>query len=79
MITIVTDSSSYLTQAEAAALGVVMVPMSYSIGRAVYPEAFVDKGESTRKFEKVRAASIAWSEGDPRRAGRRDNPIVVWQ
>lgn len=44
-----------------------------------YPEAFVDKGESTRKFEKVRAASIAWSEGDPRRAGRRDNPIVVWQ
>lgn len=43
-----------------------------------HPEAFVDKGGSTRKFEKVRAASIAWSEGDPRRAGRRDNPIVVW-
>ena len=50
MITIVTDSSSYLTQAEAAALGVVMVPMSYSIGRAVYPEAFVDR---ERRFEHI--------------------------
>ena len=50
MITIVTDSSSYLTQAEAAALGVVMVPMSYSIGRVVYPEAFVDR---ERRFEHI--------------------------
>ena len=50
MITIVTDSSSYLTQAEAAALGVVMVPMNYSIGRAVYPEAFVDQ---ERRFEHI--------------------------
>ena len=43
LITIVTDSSSYLTQAEASAMGVVMVPMSYSLGRAVYQEDFVDR------------------------------------
>ena len=50
MIAIVTDSSSYLSQAEAAALGVVMVPMFYSIGRVVYPETFVDK---ERRFEHI--------------------------
>ena len=26
----------------------------------------------------VKAASIAWSKGDPKRAKRDDNPIVVW-
>ena len=55
MIAIVTDSSSYLTQAEATALGVVMVPMSYSLGRAVYPEAFVDR---ERRFEHIGLCSI---------------------
>lgn len=43
MIAIVTDSSSYLTQAEAAALGVVMVPMSYSAAGSSYQENFVDQ------------------------------------
>lgn len=27
---------------------------------------------------KVKATSIAWSDGDPKRAKRDDNPIVVW-
>ena len=43
-----------------------------------HPEAFVDPGENEKKFEKVRATSIAWSEGNPRKASRPDNPIVVW-
>ena len=29
-------------------------------------------------IDKVNASSIAWSDGDPRRAKRDDNPIVVW-
>lgn len=28
--------------------------------------------------EKVKASSIAWSDGDPRRKNRDDNPVVVW-
>ncbi len=39
-----------------------------------HPEVFGDG----RQAEKVRAASIAWSEGDPRKAKRKDNPIVAW-
>lgn len=29
-------------------------------------------------IEKIKATSIAWSDGDPKRANRDDNPIVVW-
>ena len=29
-------------------------------------------------IEKVKATSIAWSDGDPKRSNRDDNPIVVW-
>ena len=29
-------------------------------------------------IEKVNASSIAWSDGDPKRKNRDDNPIVVW-
>jgi prepilin-type N-terminal cleavage/methylation domain-containing protein len=29
-------------------------------------------------ISKAKATSIAWSEGDPRRAQRDDNPIVIW-
>jgi prepilin-type N-terminal cleavage/methylation domain-containing protein len=29
-------------------------------------------------IDKVNATSIAWSDGDPKRAKRDDNPIVVW-
>jgi len=45
-----------------------------------HPEVFIeeDDEEKLKKFKNVRASSIVWSEGDPRRAGRRDNPIVVW-
>ncbi len=28
--------------------------------------------------DKVKASSIAWSHGDPKRENRDDNPIVVW-
>ena len=43
-----------------------------------YPDAFVDEGDDSEKYKKVRASSIVWSEGNPKRANRKDNPIVVW-
>ncbi len=44
MIVLVTDSTAYFTKAEAAALGVVMVPMTYTQeGRTVYTEGYIDE------------------------------------
>ncbi len=40
MITIVTDSTAYLTEKEASALGVRMVPMYYAVDGEFYPESF---------------------------------------
>lgn len=42
MIAIVTDSTAYITREDARALGVVVVPMTYSIGgpSAVYRELY---------------------------------------
>lgn len=40
MIIIATDSSAYLTREEAERLGVVVVPMTYSLGGAVRPESY---------------------------------------
>ena len=40
MRVIVTDSSAYLTRGEAERLGVVVVPMTYSLGGAVRPESY---------------------------------------
>ena len=37
-----------------------------------YPDAF------DPPISKAKATSIAWSLGDPRRAKRDDNPIVIW-
>ena len=37
-----------------------------------YPNAFEPP------ISKAKATSIAWSEGDPRREKRDDNPIVIW-
>ena len=37
-----------------------------------YPNAF------DPPIPKAKATSIAWSEGDPRREKRDDNPIVIW-
>ncbi len=46
MIVIVTDSTAYLTRTEAVTMGVMMVPMSYSIGAsASYFESYVDDGD----------------------------------
>lgn len=43
MIAIVADSSAYLTRAEAASLGVTIVPMTYSVeGGGLYAEDYVD-------------------------------------
>ena len=45
MTAIVVDSSVYLTRAEAAALGVTVVPMTYSVeGGGLYAEEYVDEG-----------------------------------
>ena len=43
-----------------------------------YPDVFVDEGDSPTKYEKIRASSIVWSEGNPKYEKRKDNPIVVW-
>ncbi len=43
-----------------------------------YPEAFADEGDGSDKFTNLRSAAVAWSLGDPRKAKRKDNPIVAW-
>ena len=43
MITIVTDSSSYLKKAEARELGIRVVPNNYSVDGQIYSESFVDQ------------------------------------
>ena len=43
-----------------------------------HPEAFADSPSDASSFAKVKAASIAWSEGDPAHARRKTNPIVAW-
>ena len=47
MIVIVTDSTAYLTRTEAVTLGVMVVPMSYSVdGGANYFEGYVDDSDA---------------------------------
>ncbi|MFZ5974945.1 MAG: DegV family protein [Bacillota bacterium] len=43
MIAIVTDSTAYLTKKEAKALGVRMVPMTYTVSGLPFNESFVDQ------------------------------------
>ena len=43
MITVVTDSSSYFKQAEAKALGIKIIPMSYTVDGQVYSESYSDQ------------------------------------
>ena len=43
MITIVTDSTSYFTKNEAKALGVRMVPLTYTVSSHLFNENFVDQ------------------------------------
>ena len=42
MIAIVTDSTAGLTRQEAKDLGVVCIPMTYTISGTVYPENFLE-------------------------------------
>ncbi len=46
--------------------------------RNPHPEAFGSAGTGANAFENIRATSLAWSKGDPRKANRKDNPIVIW-
>jgi len=50
MIAIVTDSTSYITREEAAALGIRIVPMSYTVAGRLYHENYSDRNGS---FEKL--------------------------
>lgn len=42
MIALVVDSTAYLTKAEAIALGIKLIPMSYTIAGQTYPESYSD-------------------------------------
>ena len=53
MIAIVTDSTAGLTRQEAKDLGVVCIPMTYTISGTVYPENFL---EENGEFEKLISA-----------------------
>ncbi len=51
MIAIVTDSTSYLTREEAAQLGVVVVPMTYTVGDSrSYSEGFIDNTDTAERL-----------------------------
>lgn len=54
MIAIVTDSTAGLTRQEAKDLGVVCIPMTYTISGTVYPENFL---EENGEFEKLISVS----------------------
>lgn len=43
-----------------------------------YPEALARDDSETDSFKSIKASSLAWSEGDPKRKSRPDNPIVAW-
>ena len=45
MIVIATDSTAYLTKQEAKDLGVLYIPMTYSIGGQSYEEGYVNEEE----------------------------------
>lgn len=55
MISIVTDSSAHLTRAEAQALGVTLVPMTYSSGPLPYTESYIDQ---CGQFERLVAENM---------------------
>ena len=51
MIVIVTDSTAYLSREEAKALGVVVVPMTYSIdGHPGYSEGYIEQNDRAEQF-----------------------------
>lgn len=50
MVTIVTDSTAYLTREEALTFGIQVVPMTYNIGGHMYHETYVD---ANGPFEKL--------------------------
>lgn len=43
-----------------------------------HPEAFGNDDGGSDKYANIRSPAIAWSEGDPKKAKRKDNPIVAW-
>lgn len=63
MIAIVTDSTAYLTHEEAARLGVVVVPMSYSLeGRASISEGNIEENDDCEQMVKRYMGTIHTSQ-----------------
>lgn len=64
MITVVTDSSAYLTWEEARALGVRMVSMNYTVAGQLYVEDFSDRNGSFVQLLSLNAGSCSTSQAN---------------
>lgn len=63
MIAIVTDSTAYLTREEAAQLGVVMVPMSYTVGEEQsVSEGFIEDSDDAERLVAKHIATMHTSQ-----------------
>ena len=63
MITLVTDSTAYLTKEEAAALQVRLIPMHYAAGGKSYSESFVDcNGDFAQQIKAVGTGACATAQ-----------------
>ena len=59
MIAIVTDSSPCMTSRDAARLGVIYVPMTYSVGEETFLDTYVDKcGDFAEKIAHARTSQV---------------------
>jgi len=62
MITIVTDSTSYIKKSEARELGVRIIPMSYTVSDQIYGESYSDQNGD---FENLLSGSAVCSTSQP--------------
>ena len=62
MITMITDSSAYFDKAEARALGIKIVPMSYTVDGQVYSESYRDQNGD---FENLLRSNKRFSTSQP--------------